>query len=100
MATNPYNTGAEVACVQAGGTWSGTGAYVAWGDSEDCIFASETAGASIQCYENSGVRTGSSKRGWSPPTMLAVGDLTGDGNVDIIYGSDSSSAALEDGSVD
>ena len=32
--------------------------------------------------------------------MLAVGDLTGDGNVDIIYGSDSSSAALEDGSVD
>ena len=45
---------------------------------------------STSCYENTGVRTGMSSRGWVAPTMIATANVAGDSNVDIMFGSDSS----------
>jgi len=71
------------ACVKAGGNWNSK-TQMCTEDTDRDIWRSAS------CYENTGVRTGMSSRGWVAPTMIATANVAGDSNVDIMFGSDSS----------
>jgi hypothetical protein len=73
----------QAACTGAGGTWSAA--------TQICTGTTPSAA----CYENSGVASGRSTRGWVAPNMVATANVAGDSGVDVLFASDSST--LHDG---